>query len=95
MMMEEEIERTKEEIRGIEEACDKVELVLAKVTKGERPLRDGSVEGIIAKEGGEDKMEDVVHEALSIGDDAPAAKIAGGKWFEDEKLLDLWNGSTT
>jgi hypothetical protein len=94
MMMEEEIERTKEEIRGIEEACDKVEQVLAKVTQGEHPLRDGSVEGIIAKEGGEDKMEDVVHETLSIGDDASAVKIPGGKWFEDEQLLDLWNGAT-
>jgi seryl-tRNA synthetase len=31
MMMEEEIERTKEEINGIEEACEKVEKVLENV----------------------------------------------------------------
>jgi hypothetical protein len=94
MMMEEEIERTKEEIRGIEEACEKVEEVLAKVAQGERPSRDDSLEGIIAKDGGEDKMEDVINEIASMGDDASVTKIPGGKWFEDEKLLDLWNGTT-
>jgi hypothetical protein len=94
MMMEEEIERTKEEIRGIEEACEKVEEVLAKVAQGERPLHDDSAEGIIAKEGGEDKMEDVINETLSMGDEASATKIPGAKWFEDEKLLNLWNGTT-
>jgi hypothetical protein len=64
-MMEAEIERTRKGICGIDDASEKAEQVLAKVTRSEHPscdFCDDSVEGIIAKEGREDKMQDNIHE---------------------------------
>jgi hypothetical protein len=84
MMMEEEIERTREEIRKVEEACEKVEEVLVKV---------GQTEGV--KEGGtgdeEGWMEDVVS-ATAIAEDKGEKTKTDKLWFEDEKLLEAWNG---
>jgi hypothetical protein len=79
MMMEEEIERTREEIKGIEEACEKVEEVLDVVVKGQ---------GVPEEEEKEGKMEDVV-----LGEGTNGIVSAGEqKWFERRELLDLWNG---
>lgn len=91
MMMEAEIERTKEEIRGIEEACDKVEQVLDKVTKGLEDANaiDGSVSDGNHGKGDGEQMEDVVHEMK--GKDRVPEK-PDQKWFEYEKLMDLWKG---
>jgi hypothetical protein len=99
MMMEEEIERTRDEIRGIEEACEKVEEVLAKVNQGDGALSEmtGESVDIAASKGVEDStMEDIVHETTSKEDEAPTiTTISGQTWFEDEKLMDLWNGVGT
>ena len=85
MMMEEEIERTKEEIRKVEEACEKVEEVLHKVV--------ASAE--LAKEGGPDEgdMEDVVPAAVGVEEENHGNRKKEEKlWFEEEKLLKMWNG---
>jgi hypothetical protein len=99
MMMEEEIERTRDEIRGIEEACEKVEEVLAKVNQGDGALSEvrGESVDIAASNGAEDnKMEDIVLEPTLKEDETPTiTTISGQKWFEDEKLMDLWNGVGT
>ena len=89
MMMEEEIERTRTEIKGIEEACEKVEQVLEKV------FQSGALSTNQEQRQADDgKMEDVVQEnpteELRV-----TSETCGGKWFENEKLLNLWNGSTT
>jgi hypothetical protein len=81
MMMEEEIERTREEIRGIEEACEKVEEVLDGVVKGRGVSKDEEKEE-------EGKMEDVV-----LGEETNKMGSSGEqKWFERKELMDLWNG---
>ena len=93
MMMEEEIERTKEEIRGIKDACEKVEQVLAKVIQG--GYTDGSLEdnvdGYAVKREDEEKMEDVQQtESNEIAAPEPV-EVDSKKWYEDENLLNLWN----
>jgi len=99
MMMEEEIERTRDEIRGIEEACEKVEEVLAKVNQGDRAISEMTGESVdiaVSKEVEDSKMEDIVHETTSKEDEAPPiTTIPGQKWFEDEKLMEQWNGVGT
>ena len=89
--MEAEIDRTKEEIKGIEDACDKVEQVLDKVTKGLEDANaiDGSVSDENHRKGDGEQMEDVVHETK--GRDRVPEK-PDQKWFEHEKLMDLWMG---
>lgn len=100
MMMEEEIERTKEEIRGIEEACEKVEQVLARVAQGGEPVislrdsaADSTAEGAL-KDGGEEKMEDVQPTGPREPDSRDRIAPFSPKWYEDERLLSLWNGDS-
>ena len=94
MMMEEEIERTKEEINGIEEACEKVEQVLDKVIQS-REL-NGHVELLEngAAQGEEGKMEDVVQE-VGVKEEAKQVDTENvlSNWFDDENLLSMWNRS--
>ena len=93
-MMEEEINRTKEEIKGIEEACEKVEEVLEKVIES-REL-NGAVDLIqdFNAEGEDGKMEDVVQEGEVNGDENKGGcEILQSNWFDDESLLNVWNGS--
>jgi len=91
MMMEEEIERTKEEIKGIEEACEKVEQVLDKVIQsrelnGHIDLLDDAAE--------EGKMEDVVQDVRLKGETKQVdVENMSSNWFDDENLLSLWNGN--
>lgn len=94
-MMEEEIERTREEIKGIEEACEKVEQVLEKVVQGGVDLDDGrlgnNLEEGVGKEGDDDvKMEDIVQEGGRM-EETRVEETGEGKWFDNEKLLELWN----
>lgn len=89
MMMEEEIERTREEINGIEEACEKVEKVLENVMQSEgmlSPLRDESPQEEQNEEG---KMEDVVAEIPPVGTEIPV-KVTERKWYEDDNMSALW-----
>jgi len=86
MMMEGEIERTREEIKGIEEGCDKIEEVLEKVVQS-GDLRKDMEEKL--QTGDEVNMQDIVHEVKPTD---PQTETEGGKWFENEKLLKLWNG---
>ena len=89
MMMEEEIERTREEIKGIEEACEKVQQVLEKV------IQSGAVSNNQEElqEEGDGKMEDVVQENPTKEELHTNSETRGGNWFVNEKLLNLWNGS--
>lgn len=88
MMMEEEIERTREEIKGIEEACEKVEQVLEKV------FQSGALSNNQGEKQGDDgKMEDVVQENPTKEELRIALETGGGKWFENEKLRNLWGGN--
>jgi len=90
MMMEEEIERTKEEINGIEEACEKVEKVLENVIQSEGMssfLKDESPQEEQPEEG---QMEDVVAEIAHVGTDI-TVKVTDRKWYEDDHMLALWN----
>ena len=89
MMMEEEIERTREEIKGIEEACEKVEQVLEKV------FQSGALSNNQEKQGDNGRMEDVVQDNPTKEELRVVSETSGGKWFENEKLLNLWSGSTT
>jgi hypothetical protein len=93
MMMEEEIERTKEEIKGIEEACEKVEQVLDKVIQS-RGL-NGHVE--LLEDVGEEeegKMEDVIQDVKAKeGHNYAGHEGLRSNWFEDGNLLSLWNGN--
>jgi hypothetical protein len=82
MMMEEEIERTREEIRKVEEACEKVEEVLEKVGKSPELGNEGEVE-----EAG--KMEDIISATVDTEVKEPEKEKS---WFEDAKLLKIWNG---
>jgi hypothetical protein len=93
MMMEEEIERTKKEIRRIEDACEKVEQTLENVVQG-NGLNTSAAEnmdqnGII--QGDVEKMEDITGEAQSM----ETAKVDSSEqpWFSNENLLRLWNGN--
>ena len=91
-MMEEEIERTREEIHGIEEACEKVERMLENVIQGgassvkyheNQPLKPEN----------DRKMEDIiVQETVTEGLEQATNETKEQKWFEDEWLLGLWNG---
>jgi hypothetical protein len=90
MMMEEEIERTREEIRKVEEACEKVEEacekveeVLEKVGKSSDLENDGTGEE-------EGHMEDVV--SATVDTEGKGQDQEEKSWFEDENLLELWNG---
>jgi len=94
MMMEEEIERTKEEIRGIEEACDKVEKVLDTITMGLD--RTKAIEGPVSEQGNQMKddnehMQDVERQAVVK---EPATKDTR-KWFEEKDLIEIWNRPAT
>jgi|SRR5579859_3751723 len=96
MMMEEEIERTKEEIRGIEEACEKVEKVLDGVIRTQPPTITQEDVDIEKAEGDEGKMEDIFPAAdetvsAQVEKTIPPAVASDKKWFEDKALLDLWN----
>jgi hypothetical protein len=82
MMMEEEIERTRDEIKGIEEACEKVEQVLEKV------FQSGALSE--EKHGDHGRMEDVLQENSMKEEINAASETGGGKWFENEKLLSFW-----
>ena len=96
MMMEEEIERTKEEVRGIEEACEKVEEVLGKVIQSRDwngSLTDNVFEDI-TKQGDDVQMEDVLGEAITQASYVNGT-LGDQNWYEDEKLLALWNGDTS
>jgi hypothetical protein len=93
MMMEEEIERTLEEIKRIQEACDKVEQVLEKVVQS-GDLDGNSLEQVL-KSGEDGKMEDIVQEAKDKDSTREKAETEESKWFEDDKLLKLWNGDVT
>jgi hypothetical protein len=88
MMMEEEIERTRDEIKGIEEACEKVEQVLEQV------FQSGALSNNQEERQGDDgKMEDVLQETPTKEESRIAPGTGGGKLFENEKLLDLWGGN--
>jgi hypothetical protein len=82
MMMEEEIERTREEIRKVEEACEKVEEVLEKVGKSSELGNEGKGEE-------EGQMEDVISATVDTERKEPEKE---NSWFEDPKLLEIWNG---
>jgi flagellar motility protein MotE (MotC chaperone) len=88
MMMEQEIARTNEEIKGIEEACEKVEQVLERVVKSQG-LDMSTINVIEGSESEEGKMEDIVSqtEATDLGQSSEQ------KWYDDENLLNLWNGN--
>jgi len=94
MMMEEEIERTKEEIKGIEEACEKVEQVLEKVIQSQG--LNGHVELLegAGEQEEETKMEEIIQDA-EVTEELNHARVGSlrSDWFEDENLLSLWNGS--
>jgi hypothetical protein len=90
MMMEEEIERTRDEIKGIEEACEKVEQVLEKVFQS-GALSNNQEE----KQRDNGRMEDVVQDNPTKEELHVASETGGGKWFENEKLLNLWSGTAT
>jgi hypothetical protein len=98
MMMEEEIERTRAEIQGIEEACEKVEEALNRVVNGEEVsggMDDGEkVEDNLGEDTMEDKLGDDKMEDVQGGDEIPDATTSGEqKWYERKELLDLWNGA--
>jgi hypothetical protein len=80
MMMDEEIERTKEEIKVIEEACEKVETVLDRIAMGMKETK------AIAEEG--EHMQDVVLQSTTT---APAKNT--GKWFENQDLMEIWKST--
>jgi len=82
MMMEEEIERTREEIGKVEEACEKVEEVLEKVGKSSELENEGTGEE-------EGQMEDVISATVDMETKQQEKEKS---WFEDEKLLEIWNG---
>ena len=88
MMMEEEIERTREEIKGVEEACEKVEQVLEKV------IQSGAVWTHQEEKQGDGKMEDIVQENHTKELLRANSETREGRWFENEELLNLWDGST-
>jgi MED7 protein len=105
MMMEGEIERTREEIRAIGEACDRVEGMLDLVTRshdlaatGENvTLTEGDVtttegQDVTAQRTEGDQMEDVTNE-LQPPDEPPKPLLSPSRWFNDQSLLDLWNGA--
>jgi len=100
MMMEEEIERTKEEIRGIEEACERVEQVLARVAQCGEPaiaLQDSAADSStksVLKDGGEEKMEDVQPTGSRELGSRDRVEPFSPKWYKDERLLSLWNGDS-
>jgi len=93
MMMEEEIERTKEEIKGIEEACEKVQEVLDKVTQGVD--LNISPPSFVVKQVDEGIMEDIIEEKETKETTDTVPEIVERKWYEDEKLMNLWNGNST
>jgi len=89
-MMEEEIERTREEIRGIEEACEKVEKVLDTITKdfdGPKAV-EGPIAGGDRVNGEGEHMQDVVEESPK-----QANRPDTRTWFENKDLLALWDGT--
>jgi hypothetical protein len=92
MMMEEEIERTKEEINGIEEACEQVEKVLENVIQSEGLHKSVKDESPQEEQNEDGKMEDVVTETVPVGKLTPV-EISGRKWYEHDDLLASWNGN--
>jgi hypothetical protein len=95
MMMEEEIERTKEEIRGIEEACEKVEQVLEKVIHGsdmDVSLTNNQEQENKIKEGDDGQLEEIVQQMETREHTRANSATDYRKWYENEKLLSLWNG---
>jgi hypothetical protein len=90
MMMEEEIDRTREEIKGIEEACEKVEEVLENVIQS-RAL-NGRLDLLedVTTQGEDGKMEDVQESAITT---QPSSEIVQSDWFDDENLRSVWDGS--
>jgi hypothetical protein len=96
MMMEEEIEQIKEEMRGIEVACEKVEQILEKVVQavGVDSVFSENNDENTAKEEDEGKMEEILQESKEEGQAPANSGPNEQKWFEDERLLNLWNGNT-
>ena len=92
MMMELEIEKTKEAINGITQACETVEKVLGNVIHSEG-MSELFKEVSPQDEGDEsNKMEDVISEPVTATT-AMSLKIGERKWFEHEELLALWNNN--
>jgi len=90
--MEQEIEKINEEIKGIDEACDKVEKVLETVLRGE--TLHGRQPSYVLQEpevGHDEQMEDIVQESEQKMETAVEPTVER-TWHEDEKLLELWNG---
>ena len=92
MMMEVEIERTKEVINGIEEACETVEKVLENVIHSEGMSEFLKQGGPLEEEDENDKMGDVVSELIPAAT-AMTLKRMEWKWYEREDLLALWNSN--
>lgn len=90
--MELEIERTKEAINGITEACETVEKVLSNVIHSEG-MFDYLTEGSPQPERDEgEKMEDIISEPIAATT-ALSLKAAERKWYEYEGLLALWDNT--
>ena len=93
--MEQEIERAKEEIKGIESACVKVEDLLERVLNS--PNLDTSAIGRVLEERDakceDNNMEDIISEGELRPVKLDNLKLNEQYWYEKEDVLKLWNGT--